>query len=63
MFAVADLVLVNKVDLAPYVDFDLAACRRNVAAVNPGARVFALSATRGDNVGSWYGWLAAAAIS
>ena len=63
MFAVADLVLVNKVDLAPYVDFDLGACRRNVSAVNPGARVLELSATRGDNVDSWYGWLAAAAIS
>src|SRR5919112_2294628 len=53
MFAVADLVLVNKVDLLPYVDFALDACRRHVSAVNPGARVLALSATRGDNVDSW----------
>ncbi len=58
MFAAADLVLVNKIDLLPYVDFDLAACRRHVAAVNPGARVLPLSATRGDNVSSWYEWLA-----
>ena len=63
MFAVADLVLVNKVDLLPYVDFDLGACRRHVSVVNPGARVLALSATRGDNVESWYDWLAAPAIS
>jgi hydrogenase nickel incorporation protein HypB len=63
MFAVADLVLVNKVDLLPYVDFDLEACRRHVSVVNPGARVLALSATRGDNVGAWYEWLTAPAIS
>jgi hydrogenase nickel incorporation protein HypB len=63
MFAVADLVLVNKLDLLPYVDFDLGACRRHVSAVNPGARVLALSATRGDNVGAWYEWLTAPAIS
>jgi len=63
MFAVADLVLVNKVDLLPYVDFDLDACRRHVSAVNAGARVLALSATRGDNVDAWYEWLTAPAIS
>ena len=59
MFATADLVVVNKVDLLPYVDFDLAACRAYVASVNPKAEVLALSATRGDNLDSWYDWLAA----
>jgi len=58
MFAVADLVIVNKVDLLPYVDFDLAACRRHIATVNPGAEIVAVSATTGDNVDSWYDWLA-----
>jgi hydrogenase nickel incorporation protein HypB len=57
MFAVADLVVINKVDLLPYVDFDLDACCRHVAAVNPGAPVVELSATRGDNVEAWYDWL------
>jgi hydrogenase nickel incorporation protein HypB len=57
MFAAADLVVVNKVDLLPYVDFDLDTCRGYVASVNPRASVVALSATRGDNVGSWYDWL------
>jgi len=60
MFATADLVVVNKVDLMPYVDFDLGACRAHVASVNPKAEVLALSATRGDNLNSWYDWLAAA---
>jgi hydrogenase nickel incorporation protein HypB len=59
MFAVADLVLVNKIDLLPYVDFDLAACRRHVTTVNPRAEVLALSATRGDQVTAWYDWLIA----
>jgi hydrogenase nickel incorporation protein HypB len=63
MFAVADLVLVNKVDLLPYVDFDLDACRQHVSVVNAGARVLALSATRGDHVDAWYEWLTAPAIS
>ena len=58
MFAAADLVVVNKMDLLPYVDFDLDACREDVASVNPRASVVALSATRGDNLGSWYDWLA-----
>jgi hydrogenase nickel incorporation protein HypB len=58
MFAVADLVIVNKVDLLPYVDFDLDACRGHLRAVNPRARVVALSATRGDGVAGWYDWLA-----
>jgi hydrogenase nickel incorporation protein HypB len=58
MFAVADLVIFNKVDLMPYVDFDLDACRRHVKAVNPRADLLALSATRGDNVAAWYDWVA-----
>ncbi|MET0416803.1 MAG: hydrogenase nickel incorporation protein HypB [Actinoplanes sp.] len=57
MFAVADLVLVNKVDLLPYVDFDVDVCRAHIAAVNPGCEVLALSAIRGDNLASWYAWL------
>lgn len=58
MFAAADLILVNKVDLLPYVDFDLDACRRHVASVNPHASVVALSATRGDHLDDWFDWLA-----
>jgi len=57
MFAAADLVLVNKLDLLPYVDFDLAACREHVAAVNPKAEVIAVSATRGDHLDEWCAWL------
>jgi hydrogenase nickel incorporation protein HypB len=58
MFAAADLVLVNKIDLLPYVDFDLAACRDHARTVNPRAEVLALSATTGEYVEAWYAWLA-----
>jgi hydrogenase nickel incorporation protein HypB len=57
MFAAADLVVINKLDLLPYVDFDVDACRLHVASVNPAASVIAVSATRGDNLTEWYGWL------
>ncbi|WP_328477975.1 hydrogenase nickel incorporation protein HypB [Actinoplanes sp. NBC_00393] len=57
-FAVAGLVLINKIDLLPYVDFDVAECRRHVAAVNPKAAVLEVSATRGDALPAWYAWLA-----
>jgi hydrogenase nickel incorporation protein HypB len=57
MFAAADLVVINKLDLLPYVDFDIDACRLHVASVNPAASVITVSATRGDNLTDWYGWL------
>jgi hydrogenase nickel incorporation protein HypB len=58
MFAAADLIVVNKMDLLPYVDFDLGACRRYARSVNPQAELLPLSATTGDNIGAWYDWLA-----
>ncbi|MFI6071406.1 hydrogenase nickel incorporation protein HypB [Actinoplanes sp. NPDC051343] len=57
IFAAADLVVINKLDLLPYVDFDIDACRLHVASVNPAATVVTVSATRGDNLTDWYGWL------
>jgi hydrogenase nickel incorporation protein HypB len=59
MFAVADLIIVNKIDLLPYVDFDLHTCRTHAHAVNPKAELLALSATTGANVDAWYDWLVA----
>jgi hydrogenase nickel incorporation protein HypB len=57
MFAAADLVVINKLDLLPYVDFDVDACRLHLASVNPAASVVTVSASRGDNLTDWYGWL------
>ncbi len=57
MFKVCDVVLVNKIDVAPYFDFDLEKCRRNVASRNPDARVIPICAKTGEGMDEWYGWL------
>jgi len=57
MFEAAGLVILNKVDLLPHVAFDTARFEHMVRQVNPLARVIPLSATRGDNLAAWYGWL------
>ena len=60
MFAAADLMLVNKIDLLPYVEFDVEACIENARKVNPGIRVLTVSATTGEGMESWYAWIRAA---
>jgi len=57
MFHSASLVVLNKLDLLPYVDFDCDAFERAVAAVSHQAQVLRLSATTGEGVPAWYGWL------
>ncbi|GAB2998395.1 hydrogenase nickel incorporation protein HypB [Amycolatopsis acidiphila] len=57
MFAAADLVLLNKVDLLPYLDFDPEVFLRDVRRINPAADVLRVSATRGTGLQDWYGWL------
>src|SRR5262245_39109287 len=61
MFAAAGLVIVNKVDLLPYVDFDLDKCAGYARSVNPGVNILRLSATTGEGVQSWYDWIASQA--
>lgn len=57
MFAAAGLVLVNKMDLLPYVDFDFGACTEYARAVNPGVEILPLSVTAGKGLDRWYEWL------
>lgn len=57
MFRAARLVIINKTDLLPYVDFDLERCIGYARRVNPGADVIALSATKGDGLSQWYDWI------
>lgn len=57
MFAAAALVLVNKIDLLPYVDFDLDRCREYARRINPRAELVPLSVTGGDGLSRWYEWL------
>ncbi|MEO7260042.1 MAG: hydrogenase nickel incorporation protein HypB [Jatrophihabitantaceae bacterium] len=57
IFASATLILLNKVDLLPYVDFDVARFEHDVALVNRETAILHVSATRGDGLGRWYDWL------
>jgi hydrogenase nickel incorporation protein HypB len=60
MFRAVDAVVLNKMDLLPHLDVDLAAFHTNLAAVNPTAKVFELSARTGDGLEPWLAWLTAA---
>ena len=62
MFAAADLVLVNKTDLLPYVDFDVDALADRARRLNPDVQVLSLSVRTGDRFDDWLGWLAALGI-
>jgi hydrogenase nickel incorporation protein HypB len=57
MFRQADVVLVTKIDLLPYVDFDLDRYAADVGRVNPRAELMALSAVTGQGLDPWFGWL------
>jgi hydrogenase nickel incorporation protein HypB len=57
MFRTADLMLVNKIDLLPYVDFDVARCVEYARRTRPGVPVLELSATTGEGVDAWLDWL------
>ncbi len=59
MFAAAQLCLINKVDLLPYVNFDVAACERAALAVNPKLEILRVSATTGEGLERWYDWVRA----
>jgi hydrogenase nickel incorporation protein HypB len=57
MFMAADLVIVNKSDLLPYVDFDVDACLARIRQVNPRTAFMVVSATTGEGLAGWYEWL------
>ena len=57
MFRRADLVLVSKADLLPYVDFDIRRHAADVRRVSPDALMLQLSATTGAGMQEWYNWL------
>jgi len=60
MFAAADLMILNKTDLLPYVDFDVARCAEFARRVNPAIEVLELSAKTGAGLERWVEWIAAA---
>jgi hydrogenase nickel incorporation protein HypB len=59
MFRSCDLVIVNKIDLLPYLGFDMDGFLANLRAVNPAAAVLQASARTGEGVGAWCDWVRA----
>ena len=59
MFHAADLMLLNKIDLLPYLQFDVERCIGYARRVNPGIKVLQVSATSGEGMAAWYQWIGA----
>ncbi|WP_163920218.1 hydrogenase nickel incorporation protein HypB [Photobacterium sp. Alg240-V54] len=57
MFAAADLMIINKIDLLPYVDVNIEDCIANARKVNPEIQVIKLSAKTGEGMDAWFNWL------
>ena len=57
IFIDADAVIINKMDLLPHVDFDIAAFRFSITGLNPKAKVFEISCKTGEGIERWYSWL------
>ncbi len=57
MFSVSDVVLINKIDVLPYFDFDLEKCREYIHMRNPNARVIPICAKTGEGMEEWTDWL------
>ena len=59
MFQAADLMLLNKIDLLPHLQFDVERCIDYARRVNPGIKVLKVSASSGEGMPAWYQWLKA----
>ena len=59
MFTVCDVVLVNKIDVLPYFDFDMDKCREYIHMRNPNAQVIPICARTGEGIDVWADWLRA----
>ena len=57
MFSICDVVLINKMDVAPYFDFDLEKCKEYIHMRNPKAIIIPICAKTGDGIDEWAAWL------
>ena len=57
MFSICDVLLINKIDVLPYFDFDLEACKKHVLRLNPNIRIIPISARTGKGIDQWAAWL------
>ena len=63
MFSVCDVVVINKMDVLPYFDFDLEKCKENIRMRNPKAKVIPVCARTGEGVEAFADWLAEEVIT
>jgi hydrogenase nickel incorporation protein HypB len=57
MFSICDVLLINKIDVMPYFDFDLEACKKYVLKLNPNMKIIPISARTGEGIDEWADWL------
>ena len=57
MFSICDVLLINKIDVLPYFDFDLEACKKYVRRLNPNMKIIPISARTGEGIDEWANWL------
>ncbi len=57
IFKESALTILNKIDLVPYTDFDVAAAQEDIGTIHPGAMVLPLSARTGEGMAAWLDWL------
>ncbi len=57
MFRASQVMILNKIDLLPYLSFDVSACLEYARKVNPQMQIFQVSATTGEGLDTWYSWL------
>ncbi|MDE5804254.1 MAG: hydrogenase nickel incorporation protein HypB [Lachnospiraceae bacterium] len=58
MFSICDVVLINKIDVLPYFDFDMEKCREYILMRNPKAKIIPICARTGEGISEWTEWLA-----
>lgn len=59
MFTICDVLLINKIDVLPYFDFDLDACCERVRKLNPKIKIIPISSRTGEGIETWAEWLRA----
>ena len=57
MFRVSDIMIINKIDLLDYVDFDLEKAKSHALQINPKLHIFELSCKTGQGIDQWLSWL------
>lgn len=59
MFSICDVLLINKIDVLPYFNFDLDACCERAKKLNPNIKIIPISAIKGEGIAEWADWLKA----